>query len=61
MGNSPTSISARTASSAEVMSGAAIETLFRREGVAVLAALVTLTSLAWLALLSGAGTGMDPA
>lgn len=42
------------------MRGAAIETLFRREGVAVLAALVTLTLLAWLALLAGAGTGMDP-
>ncbi len=42
------------------MRGTAIETLLRREGVAVLAALVTLTLLAWLALLAGAGTGMDP-
>jgi len=42
------------------MSGPAIESLFRRDGVAVLAALVALTLLAWLALLGGAGTGMDP-
>lgn len=42
------------------MIGTAIETLFRRDGVAVLAALVTLTLLAWLILLGGAGTGMDP-
>jgi len=36
------------------------ETLFRREGVGVFAALTVLTLLAWLALLGGAGTGMDP-
>jgi predicted metal-binding membrane protein len=42
------------------MSGATVETLFRREGVAVFTALITLTLLAWLALLGGAGTGMDP-
>jgi predicted metal-binding membrane protein len=38
----------------------AVETLFRREDIVVLAALVMLTLLAWLALLTGAGTGMDP-
>jgi len=37
-----------------------VEALFRREDIAVLAALVALTVLAWLALLAGAGTGMDP-
>jgi predicted metal-binding membrane protein len=42
------------------MSGTAIETLFRREDVSVLAALVALTLLAWLALIAGAGTDMDP-
>lgn len=42
------------------MSGATVETLFRREDVAVGAALATLAVLAWLALLGGAGTGMDP-
>jgi predicted metal-binding membrane protein len=42
------------------MSGTTVETLFRREGVAVVAALIMLTLLAWLALLGGAGTGMDP-
>jgi predicted metal-binding membrane protein len=39
---------------------AAIETMLRRDDLAVLAALVTLTLLAWVALLIGAGTGMDP-
>jgi predicted metal-binding membrane protein len=37
-----------------------VETLFRREGIGVFAALTVLTLLAWLALLGGAGTGMDP-
>jgi predicted metal-binding membrane protein len=42
------------------MTGTAIEVLFRRGDVVVLAALVALVLLAWLALLGGAGTGMDP-
>jgi predicted metal-binding membrane protein len=42
------------------MIGTTVERLFRREGVGVIAALVALTLLAWLALLGGAGTGMDP-
>jgi predicted metal-binding membrane protein len=42
------------------MLAAAIETLLRRDDLAVLAALATLTLLAWVALLLGAGTGMDP-
>jgi predicted metal-binding membrane protein len=37
-----------------------IEVLFKREGAIVLAALLLLTLLAWLAVLAGAGTGMDP-
>ena len=36
------------------------EALARRQRAIVVAALVTLTLLAWLALLAGAGTGMDP-
>lgn len=43
------------------MRGTAVETLLRHETAAVLAALVLLTALAWIALLAGAGTGMDPA
>jgi len=42
------------------MLAAAIETLLRRDDLAVLVALATLTLLAWVALLLGAGTGMDP-
>jgi predicted metal-binding membrane protein len=42
------------------MTDTALETLFRRDGAIVAAALVALTLLAWLALLAGAGTGMDP-
>jgi predicted metal-binding membrane protein len=42
------------------VSGTAVETLVRREDIVVLAALVVLILLAWLALLTGAGTGMDP-
>lgn len=42
------------------MSGIAVERLFRRDVAVVAAALLTLTLLAWLALLGGAGTGMDP-
>jgi predicted metal-binding membrane protein len=38
----------------------AIETLFKREDAVVLAALVLLALLAWLATVAGAGTGMDP-
>jgi predicted metal-binding membrane protein len=43
------------------MADTALEALARREGVIVVAALVALTLLAWLALLAGAGTGMNPA
>jgi predicted metal-binding membrane protein len=42
------------------MTETGIEVLFKREGAIVLAALVLLTLLAWLAVLAGAGTGMDP-
>lgn len=42
------------------MSGIAVEQVFRHESSVVLVALVLLTLLAWLALLAGAGTGMDP-
>ena len=38
-----------------------LETLLKHEGAVVLAALLVLTLLAWLALLAGAGTGMNPA
>ena len=41
------------------MQGTALETLLRRETGIVLAALILLTLLAWLALLAGAGTGMS--
>jgi predicted metal-binding membrane protein len=41
------------------VSGTAIETLFRREDAVIVGALAVLTVLAWLALLAGAGTGMD--
>ena len=37
------------------------ESMLRRDGAVVLAALVLLSLLAWLAVLAGAGTGMDPA
>ena len=43
------------------MSGSALEALFKHENAIVLAALRLLTLLAWVALLAGAGTGMDPA
>jgi predicted metal-binding membrane protein len=43
------------------MTDTALETLFKRESAVVLGALVALTLLAWVALLAGAGTGMDPA
>jgi predicted metal-binding membrane protein len=43
------------------MFAAAIESLFRREDIAVLFALTALILLAWIAVLTGAGTGMDPA
>jgi predicted metal-binding membrane protein len=42
------------------VSGTAVEALVRREDLVVLAALVALVVLAWVALLAGAGTGMDP-
>jgi predicted metal-binding membrane protein len=38
----------------------AFEDLFKRDTAVVAAALILLTLLAWLALLAGAGTGMDP-
>jgi predicted metal-binding membrane protein len=60
MGNSPRSISARMAWCAEAVSGTALEALLRREDIVVLAALVVLILLAWFALFTGAGTGMDP-
>jgi predicted metal-binding membrane protein len=43
------------------MADAVLETLLKREGAVVLAALIVLTLLAWLAVLAGGGTGMDPA
>lgn len=42
------------------MSDAAVESLFRRDSLAVAGALSALILLAWFALLLGAGTGMDP-
>jgi predicted metal-binding membrane protein len=42
------------------VSGLVVETMFEREDVVIVAALLLLTLLCWLALLSGAGTGMDP-
>lgn len=42
------------------MSGTAVERAFRHDGMVVAAALCLLTLLAWLFLLAGAGTGMDP-
>ena len=43
------------------MSTAALETLFKRDRVIVGGALCALILLSWIALLAGAGTGMDPA
>ncbi|MGH6866335.1 MAG: DUF2182 domain-containing protein [Methyloceanibacter sp.] len=43
------------------MAATTLETLLRRESAVVLAAIVVLALLAWLALLAGAGTGMAPA
>jgi predicted metal-binding membrane protein len=40
---------------------AALETLLRRDAIVVMGALGALILLAWIALLGGAGTGMDPA
>jgi predicted metal-binding membrane protein len=42
------------------MAALALEALLRRETAIIIAALVVLTLLAWLAVLVGAGTGMDP-
>jgi predicted metal-binding membrane protein len=43
------------------MLAGAIEAVLRREDLAVIGALLTLVLLAWIAVLLGAGTGMDPA
>src|SRR5688500_10459886 len=43
------------------MTGTALEALLKRENAVVLVALLVLTILAWLVLLAGAGSGMDPA
>ncbi|MGB6949911.1 MAG: DUF2182 domain-containing protein [Methyloceanibacter sp.] len=37
-----------------------LQALFRHENAILIAALIALTLLAWLVLLAGAGTGMDP-
>ncbi|MGA7458251.1 MAG: DUF2182 domain-containing protein [Methyloceanibacter sp.] len=42
------------------MSGTVVERVFRYDGMVVAAALCLLTLFAWLFLLLGAGTGMDP-
>ncbi len=42
------------------MSCTAIETLLRREDAVVVSTLVALALLSWLAVLAGAGTGMNP-
>jgi predicted metal-binding membrane protein len=42
------------------VSGTAVEALIKRDDIVVLAALVVLVALSWLALFTGAGTGMDP-
>jgi predicted metal-binding membrane protein len=42
------------------MLATAIESVLRRDDLTVLAALIALILLAWVALLLGAGTGMDP-
>jgi len=60
MGNSPRSISARAEWCAEAVTGTAVEALVRRETIVVLSALGALMLLAWVALLAGAGTGMNP-
>jgi predicted metal-binding membrane protein len=43
------------------MRSLALETLLRRDGIVVIGALGALILLSWIALLAGAGTGMDPA
>ena len=43
------------------VTGTVLETLLKRENAVVLVALLVLTLLAWLVLLGGAGSGMDPA
>jgi predicted metal-binding membrane protein len=43
------------------MTDTTLETLLKRENALVLVALLVLTILAWLVLLAGAGSGMDPA
>lgn len=40
---------------------AALETLLKRDAIVVIGALGALILFAWIALLGGAGTGMDPA
>jgi predicted metal-binding membrane protein len=42
------------------MTGFALEAIFKRDTAVVAFALLALTLLVWLALLAGAGTGMDP-
>jgi predicted metal-binding membrane protein len=42
------------------MGSPTLETLFRRDGLVVMGALGALILLSWIALLAGAGTGMDP-
>jgi predicted metal-binding membrane protein len=42
------------------MTDLALEAIFRRDTAVIAVALLALTVLAWLALLAGAGTGMDP-
>jgi predicted metal-binding membrane protein len=42
------------------MTASTLEGLLRRDGLIVLAALGLLTLLGWIALLAGAGSGMDP-
>jgi predicted metal-binding membrane protein len=42
------------------MSGTNVKRVFRHDGMVVAAALCLLTLFAWLFLLAGAGTGMDP-
>jgi predicted metal-binding membrane protein len=43
------------------MPNTTLEALFKRDGVVVPTALIALIALAWLSVLAGAGTGMDPA
>ena len=42
------------------MADLALEAIFKRDNTVVALALLALMLLAWLALIAGAGTGMDP-